>query len=133
MAFTYAAFVPAFLDMTVTGVVTYADEPPNQITTAELPLMFPRFPGGNNSVQAFNGGVGLTMATVELVIVIEPVRQNMQSVNFAAALALLDNLASALTTNALTIGVDSWEMRIEQDSIGDTGYWLLIATVDGSG
>ena len=132
MAFTtYAAFVPALMDMTVSGVNKTIDQSPTQIAT--LPLMYPKLPTGENAVAAFSSAVGLSAATCEVVIVIEALRQNLQPVNFAAALAMMDALAAALETDAESIGIDSWEMRVEQNVIGDTAYWLIVATVEASG
>ena len=128
---TYAAFVPALMDMTVSGVEKTLDEPPSQIAT--LPLMYPRLPTGDGAMEAFHSSAGLLSGTCEVVIVIEALRQNLQSVNFAAALAMMDALSTALKTNAGDIGIDSWQMQVEQDIIGDTAYWLLVATVEASG
>ncbi len=132
MAFTtLAAFIPALMDMTVTGVNAVLDEPPSQIST--LPLMYPKLPTGEGAIEAFNSSAGLLSGTCEVVIVIEALRQNLQPVNFAAALSMMDALTTALVTNAGDIGIDSWEMQVEQDLIGDTSYWLVVATVEVSG
>lgn len=134
MAFsTYAAFIPALMDMTVSGITTYADEPPMQISTAKLPLMFPRLPTGADSVVTVSGATGLQSATCEIVIVIEPLHQSLQPTNFAAALTMMDSLATTLKAATLSIGIDTWTMRVEQDYIGETPYWMIVATVEASG
>ncbi len=128
---TYAAFIPALMDMTVTGVEAVLDEPPTQIST--LPLMYPKLPTGEGAIEAFDSSAGLLSGTCEVVVVIEALRQNLQPVNFADALSMMDALAAALEAGAGDIGIDSWEMQIEQDIIGNTSYWLVVATVEASG
>ncbi|KKN74777.1 hypothetical protein LCGC14_0386700 [marine sediment metagenome] len=133
MAFTtYAAFVPTLMDISVSGVTTKLDEPPTQLSGG-LPLMYPRLPTGHGEIVAFDVSSGLLEATCELVIVIEPVLQNLQAVNFAAALSLMDALDTGLRAGADGVGIDSWEMRIVEETIGDTAYWLLITAVEASG
>lgn len=133
MAFTYAGFVADLADLVVTGVVRNYDHPPEQIETADLPALYVRLPAGENGTVTLTALGGLRTATCEMVIAVEPVQQNQNEPNFAATVALLDAVEDALTASALTIGVDQWSMRMEVDYLGDTAYWLLIASVQGSG
>ena len=135
MAFTtYAAYVAALAAMNITGVTTEFSEPPRQLHTAQLPAQFPRLPTGENGIVAFSSATGLSSATCELVIVIEPVQQNLQSVNYALALTLLDNTETALATNAAAFGLDGWTLEVQRSPLGDgTVYWTLVATVEASG
>jgi hypothetical protein len=59
-------------------------------------------------------------------------QQNTQPANYTKALALIDALQTALTTEALNNVVDSWQMRLDGEQIGDTAYWVIVATVTGS-
>lgn len=79
---------------------------------------------------AFSGGSGLSAATCEIVIAVNPMLQDTAGVNFEDALELMDALETALKTS--DIGVDRWEMQVEQDVIGSTPYWILTATVEAS-
>lgn len=134
MAFTtYADYVADLAALTVTGVVRSYDHLPEQIETADLPALYVRLPAGENQTVTLTALGGLRQATCEIVIVVEPVQQNQNEPNFEACIGFLDALESALTTNALTIGIDQWSMRVEVDYVGDTAYWLLIASVQGSG
>ena len=133
MAFTtYAAFVAALAAIDIAGVNREYGAPPKQIHT--LPAQFPRLPTGGADIVAFSSAIGLSAATCELVIVIEAVQQNLQTVNYALALTLLDATETALTTNAATLGLDSWSLEVQRAALGDgTAYWMLIATVEASG
>jgi len=134
MAFTtYTAFVAALMDISISGVTKAYDAPPTQISTASLPILYPAFPDGSNGVVAFSGGAGLTSATCDMVIAIEPVRQSLPNVNYAAALTLMDASETAIAAAALAIGIDEWAMRVEQNYIGDTVYWMMIISVEASG
>jgi len=104
-----------------------------QINSASLPLMYPGLPTSADGVVVFSGGAGLSSATMDMVIIIEPLRQNRHNVNYAAALSLMDAANTAIKAKTLTCGIDEWAMRIEQDFIGETAYWMLVITVEASG
>lgn len=135
MAFTtYSALMNALGNLSVTGVTRVSASAPRQLNTADLPYMFPRVPGGESNIATHNGGRNLLRATAELVIVIEPVLQNMNNVNVATAATLIDNLTSVLASNAPSLGLDSWSIRADQEFVGgDTLYWVLVATLQLSG
>lgn len=135
MAFTYTDFVNNISGMTISGVTRRYTAPPSaQIATADLPASYPRLPGGDDQVATLTYGRGLTSAVVELCVVLEPVRQGTNSVNYSAALTMLDAIKTALTTNAASYGIDRWSVQVEIDTVGnDTPYWQLVARVEGSG
>lgn len=133
MAF-YADFVGALGNMTVTGVTKKMTSPPRQVSTAQLPLQFPRLPAGTNSVETLSSTTALKRGTCELVILVEAVGQSTLPLNFALALTLLDNLDAALGTLAASGTVDDWAIRQGAEVLADdTQFWALIATVRGSG
>jgi hypothetical protein len=59
-------------------------------------------------------------------------QQNTQPANYAKALTVIGALQATLTTEALDGVVDSWQMRLDGEQIGDTAYWVIVATVTGS-
>ncbi len=96
MSSTLAAYVADLAALTVTGVTRSYSAPPVQINTADLPCMYPRLPQlADNPVTACGQG-GWPIHTAELVIMVEPLGQNLQPTNFAAVLALIDALQAAL-------------------------------------
>lgn len=131
--FTYAGFVADLATLSVTGVTRVYDHPPAQLNTADLPSLYVRLPTGENQSVTLTALRGLRQATCEVVIAVEPVRQNQNEPNFETCIGLLDALEDAIVANALTWGVDQWSMRVEVDFVGDTAYWLIVATVQGSG
>jgi hypothetical protein len=133
MAFTYTAYVSGVAGITISGVTRQYTSPPATINTADLPASYPRLPGGDNETATLTYGRGLHSAVVELCVVLEPVRQSSNSVNYIAALTMLDAIKTALTSNASTYGIDRWGIQIEIDRIGDVDYWQIVARVEGSG
>lgn len=126
---SYATFVAALTDLTITGVTRVHDEPPHQLNTADLPAMYPRLPEQENEVISLGGTVGLATRTCELVFLVEPAMQNTNAANFAATVALVDAIETALT--GLSVGsIDRWTIRQETATFGDTPYWALVASVE---
>lgn len=131
---TYAAFVASINALTVTGVKRKYTSPPNRLSTADLPAMYPRLPSGaEGPVTADGQGMWPTL-TAEIVIVVEPVGQNLQPTNFAAAVTMLDNLSIALRSAQLAKSKTRWTMRQQIVNYGtETNYWTLVASVTASG
>lgn len=131
--FTYAGYIADLATLSVTGVTRVYDHTPAQLNTADLPGLYVRLPSGENQSVTLTALRGLRQATCEVVIAVEPVRQNRNEPNFSTCVGLLDALEDAIAANALTWGIDQWSMRVEVDFIGDTAYWLIVATIQGSG
>lgn len=129
---TYAEYVATLTALTVAGVTKRYSAPPAQLSTAQLPAMWARLPSGTVEVVAMDGGAGLPSFTCDLVIAIEAMGQNTQPANYAKALAVIDAMQTTLTTEALNSDLDSWQMRVDVDQVGDTAYWVIVATVTGS-
>jgi len=129
---TYTEYVATLAGLSITGVVKAYSSPPTQLSTAQLPAQWPRLPSGETAVASLGGEMGLPSFTCDLVVSIEVIGQNTQPANYTKALALIDALQTALTTEALNNVVDSWQMRLDGEQIGDTAYWVIVATVTGS-
>jgi hypothetical protein len=78
------------------------------------------------------GQMGLPSLTCDLVIAVEVIGQNTQPANYAKTLGLIDALQETLADEALGGVVDSWTLRMDGEAIGDTAYWVIVATVTGS-
>lgn len=134
MAFTYTDFVNNISGMSISGVTRQHTAPPATFNTADLPASYPRIPEGDNQVITLSGGRGLRQAVVELVVVVEMVRQSSNAGNFSAALGLVDAMEAAFAANTITYGIDRWSIRQEYEQTGsDTWAWQLVARVEGSG
>ena len=131
---TYAQFVSALAAMNVTGVKRRYDAPPRQISTADLPASYPRLPSGQEGPLTAQGQGGWPHFSAEYVILVEPVGQGQQAVNFASAVALIDNLSAAFRTAALAKGKNTWTIRQAAVAFSETtAFWAIIATVSANG
>jgi hypothetical protein len=131
---TYTAFVAALAGLTVTGVTSNFTAPPKQINTADLPALYPRLPQGTEGPMTAEGQGGWPQLTAEVVIIIEPVGQNLQPTNFAAAVTLIDALSTALRSTNLAKSKNRWTIRQQIVNYGsETNYWTLIASVSANG
>jgi hypothetical protein len=129
---TYTEYVAILAGLDVAGVVKTYTAPPTQLSTAQIPAQWARLPSGETAIASMGGQMGLPSLTCDLVIAVEAMQQNTQPANYTKALALIDALQTALTTEALNNVVDSWQMRLDGEQIGDTAYWVIVATVTGS-
>jgi hypothetical protein len=133
---TFAAFVAGLTALSPTGVRTKFDAPPNQpLTTGALPAMYPGLPSGTGELGTLTGGVELATVQCDLIVVIQPIAQRSNDRNYAAALAMMDDLNAALEDAVNSLGLDGWNIRVEEiwhDGV-ETGYWAVIATVRASG
>lgn len=129
---TYKEFVANLAGMTVTGVKRKYDAPPQQVNAVDCPLMYPRLPEATTPISTFGSLTGLDSARCQLVVAINPMQQSTSPVNFDQALTIIDNLRSALATNAEDFGLDRWQIVANADFIGESVYWMVVATVEGS-
>jgi len=129
---TYTEYVATLAGLDVTGVVKVYTAPPTQLSTAQLPAQWARLPQGESTVASMGGQMGLPSLTCDLVVAVEAMGQNTQPANYAKALAIIDALQAALADEALGGVVDTWTMRLDAEQIGDTTYWVIVATVTGS-
>ncbi len=136
MSTTYTAFCNALADLSVTGVTTKQRYIPDRAPTANLPLQFVRLPEGAEMGITQEGEGGWPTLIAELVIVVEPLRQNRNAENQALTVTLIDNLTAALravTPGQVCKSKLRWRIRGEQRYLGETEYWLLVARIEGNG
>lgn len=129
---TYSEAAAALAAVTVTGVKRAYSYQPGQIATADMPLMFPAIPSGNQAVATFGGAGGLFSARLNLVVLVEPLAQSTAQSRWTRGLAIMDALHAALLAAADDTGMDSAALRIESVLIGDTEYWGVVADVEVS-
>jgi hypothetical protein len=129
---TYTEYVAILAGLDVAGVVKAYTAPPTQLSTAQLPAQWARLPSGETAIASMGGQMGLPSLTCDLVIAVEVIGQNTQPANYAKTLGLIDALQATLADEALGGVVDSWTLRMDGEAIGDTAYWVIVATVTGS-
>ncbi len=130
---TYTEFVEHVAAVGVVGVHRSFGAPPNQLSTADLPAKWPRLPDGDSEIATFGDDLGLDTLRCDLVVAVEAVGQNTQPANYARCLQMVDGLQAGLTVAAQAGGViDRWGLRLMADLVGQTPYWLIVASVTGS-
>ena len=133
MSLTYAAFTSLLAGLQVTGVAKRFSQAPSQLSTAQLPAQWPRLPTGKTEVATLNGETGWDVLTCDLLVAVEAESQGTQPQSWARCIAIVDALQTALKAEAATARtIDNWTIRLAQDQIGDTVYWVIVATVTGS-
>ena len=128
-------FVDGLEALSVTGVERkYLQGPPAGATsTPDLPAMFiylPQIVGASKITLGNQGGGGTLQA--QLLILVEPVAQNKQGVNFDRSVDLADALEATLLDAACAIGgVLGWDIRIINFAVAELMYWAVEATITG--
>ena len=135
---TYAAFVTALTGLTVTGVTRRYTEPPQSLSTADMPAQYPLLPSGDDRPithgQGSRPGDGLETLRLDLVIAYEPVAQNTNSANFTGLLTLMDNARTAIKAMTRpTRGPLTWSMRQGIATLAGVEYWALVISFEGVG
>lgn len=130
---TYAAFVSAVAGLTITGVTRKYTEPPGVVGDADMPVSYPRIRAMNNETVTIGGTSGLDRGAVDLVVVVQREEVNTNAANFAATVALVDAINTAMKAAIESIGIDRWEIREEDVTIGQSDCWALVVTVEASG
>ena len=69
----------------------------------------------------------------EIVILTSPYMHDINAVNFAEMLALMDNLSTALRRTQPAKTLTTWDIRNEGMQVGDSVYWAIVATVRVNG
>lgn len=134
MAFTtLRAFVDALADLDIDGVRRKRKVMPTEINRADLPMSYVRIPDASRSTSTLSYGMDLRHGVAELVVVVAPMLTGTQERNFYATVDMVDAIADALVTNAAALGMDGYEIRSEEDTMGDVAYWALVARVEASG
>ena len=129
---TYTSFVAGLAALNVSGVTRKYTAPPSQLSSADLPTMYPRLPEGNQEIVSFGYEVGKLSTVCELVVVMKADKQGNSQPNFADCLTMLDALNSALDANAASLNLDRWSLRQDGEQIGETPYWIIVARVEAS-
>jgi len=132
---TYADFVTNLGDLAVSGVTTLLDEPPLSLNTADLPAQWVQLPEGDEGPLTVRTHGGWPVFRAQLIVALEPIAQETQSVNFAAAVDMMDNLSAALRPAIKTVckGRMAWTVRVDVVEVAGHSYWATIADVEGFG
>lgn len=126
---TFVQLVDAVQALSVTGVTRHYDYPPESISTADLPALWPMpGAGGLPSIQSSCIGIDKTR-TIPIFIAIEPVAQGTNSQNYEALPPIMDALETAL--DGMTVA-DFVEYELDSGTVfavAEIQYWGVTATV----
>jgi len=131
---TYANFISTISGVAITGV-TSIDYHPLSIHTADLPMAFPKLPGGVRNYQTSTTCMGDQKdRTCDLVVVMEPIGQDNQEPNFDATVAMMDVVETALDT-LYTDGeyMFTYEISAGIEPVGEVPHWAVIASLNLTG
>ena len=130
---TYAAFVSALAGLTISGVTRKYTEPPGVVGDADMPISYPRITSQSNATLTIGQVGGLDQGTADLVVVLEREEVNSNAANFAATVAMVDAINTAMKAAIDDLGIDRWEIRPKDVTIGQSSCWALVVTVEASG
>lgn len=133
MATGYAGFFNAIRDMVIVGVNVNKKYPPKSMDSADLPASWVELPEGNDSPITFNRGTTWPKYQAELTIAIKPFSQGEIPDIMPTALALMDNLALALSGLDASKSALSWSIYPTMVAVGNVDYWAVTATISGAG
>jgi hypothetical protein len=132
---SYATFISGLTALSITSVKKTFTSPPGLINKDDLPIAYPRLPGGDVAISSLSGDAGLNTVVVELVVVVNPIKSSLHEINFGVSLGVIDDLNATLTEYASELQIDRWSIRTDVDIVGDlnTLYWLVVAEITASG
>lgn len=82
----------------------------------------------------FTGVPDLDQLTCEYVVLVEAAGLSSLSANYTDSITIIDRVQAALKAEmAANLVIDSWAIRMDIELIGDTPYWAIVVTVQGSG
>ncbi len=128
---TYASFISTVAGVTIVGVTTKLDYEPVGQHTPDLPVSFPRLPGGTRNHQTATSCMGDEKERIcELVVALEPLGQGTEESNFDATVAMMDTVETALDT-LYTSGeyVFTYEIAAGAELVGEVAHWAVTATL----
>jgi hypothetical protein len=131
---TLRTFVDGLEALSVTGMVrSYTRGPPRAATAVpDLPAMFVAYPGQSGSRLVFGNQGGRGELRARIWIAIKPVVQDLQGVNFDAAVDMADALEAALVAASCAIGgVLTWDIDVTTDLVAGQSCWMVIAQIGG--
>lgn len=137
MSTTFRIWVDYLETLAPTGVVKkYASGPPVALNTADLPAQWVELPHGENRPSCAGVEGGDRTLFVDYVVILEPVGQNTQPVNFDACVTMFDNidaaLVAAMNTSPLT-GPMTWRSRLAIVTVAGTAFWAVVTSIEGLG
>ncbi len=97
---TLRGIVDAIAALSLAGVRTVYAEPPSNVTTDELPALWPELPTLDSGDFVFSCDTLNTTATMQFVIAVSPYGQKTQPIRFNDSVDIVDQLRTVLSTTS---------------------------------
>ncbi len=122
--------IDRFLAINYAGINTKKSSPPVQVPAAQVPLMFFRSVVIRREGNSLAYSSSFNEAGMELVVLVEPVRQNIQDKNYIVMRTLMEEIATKFEANARDLMLIDYEIREGFEQLnGDTAYFAVIAQI----
>lgn len=122
--------IDKYLALDYTNIKTKKTSPPTNVPAAQLPMMFAR------SVELNRNGVSLdfsgayTDMDMELVVLVEPVRQNTQEKNYALVRSIMEDLAIKFEANSRNLLLMNYRIVEGFEQLNaDTAHYAVVAQI----
>lgn len=131
-ATTFASFYAAFRDLSVTGVRNL-NEAPLSVPTAHLPCKWVQVAGMEGAPFIVGQKAGWPALRCQIVILMNPMGQGRHPTRWSDAVTMMDTLNAAIVGMAKPCKSPlSWSIEL-QPNFADSGYFAVVATVEGEG
>lgn len=100
---TFVEFVQAIQSLTVAGVARHYEEPPESLSTADLPASFPMMPRGGRERAVTTCTANDKTRSIDFIVVIEAIGQGTQASRYDQIAALADATEAAI--DAADLGI----------------------------
>ena len=136
---TMREFVDNLEAITITGVVRqYTQGPPTSANDADMPCSYVKLPRIDEGPMVLQNQGGWPTLRATHVILVEAVVQNLQPVNFDAAVDMMDEMSTALRGTDAECGTlakspITWSQRQGIETVAGVEYWAIFTDVEGQG
>lgn len=130
---TYAAFVTAISDLTITGVTRLEDTTPESIGAADLPFQFVRLPSGDFADAPVTCTEVGTTKTIDLVVCVQSSGLGLADLNYEDTVTMMDYVETALIAWDAAVAQNGvlveYSITAGDEEVGDVSFWSVVATV----
>ena len=131
-ATTFAAFYAAFRNLSLTGVTNLAEAPLN-VPSVKLPCKWVQVAGMDGAPFIVGKIGGWPTLRCQVVVLMQPMGQDRHATRWSDAVTMVDTLNDAITGMTKPVkGTVSWSIELEPN-FADSGYFAVVATVEGGG
>ena len=128
---TNADFLAGIQAMIVTDVNRHYNEPPESISTADMPCAFPVMPGGGLGERVVSCVTQNKTRAIQYIVILGPTAQNTNASNYNELAEMMDNLEDAIDTLNEMNWYDYTLTTTGNFLIGGVAHWAIVADITG--